>query len=81
MHWMEVIMKLEDYILSYNSGSQTFDEDSWTMLIEWGIEWTLNQSYEFKVMNSSSTPRSKTKDKHCWYFVPYAFNSKTQVGD
>jgi hypothetical protein len=67
-----------------NSGSQTFDEDWWTMLIESGIEWTLNQSYEFKVMNTLSTPRPKTKDKHCWYFVlcinikededTYAFN-------
>jgi hypothetical protein len=51
------------------SGSQTFDEDWWTMLIE--SEWTLNQSDEFKVMNSLSTPRPKTKDEHCWYFVPY----------
>jgi hypothetical protein len=68
----------------YNSGSQTFDEDWWTMLIESGTEWILNQSYEFKVMNSLSTPRPKTKDEHCWYFVPcinikehydtYAFN-------
>jgi hypothetical protein len=54
------------------------------MLIESGTKWTLNQSCEFKVMNSLSTPRPKTKDKHCWYFVPcinikededkYAFN-------
>jgi hypothetical protein len=57
-----------------------FDEDWWTML----IEWILNQSDEFKVMNSLSTLRSKTNDEHCWYFVPcinikedediYAFN-------
>jgi hypothetical protein len=56
------------------------------MLIESGTEWTLNQSYEFKVMNSLSTPRPKTKDEHCWYFVPcinikededtYTFNRK-----
>jgi hypothetical protein len=54
------------------------------MLIESRTEWTLNQSYEVKVMNSLSTPRPKTKDEHCWYFVPcinikekedtYAFN-------
>jgi hypothetical protein len=66
------------------SGSQTFDEDWWTMLIESGTEWTFNQSYEFKVMNSLSIPWPKTKDEHCWYFVPcinikededtYAFN-------
>jgi hypothetical protein len=31
------------------------------MLIEFGTEWTLNQSYEFKVMNSLSTPRPKTR--------------------
>jgi hypothetical protein len=53
-----------------NSRSQTFDEDWWTMLIEPGTEWTLNQSYEFKVMNRLSTPRSKTKDEHCWSFIP-----------
>jgi hypothetical protein len=67
-----------------NSRSQTFDEDWWTMLIEFGTEWTFNQSYEFKEMNSLSTLRPKTKDEHCWYFVPcinikededtYAFN-------
>jgi hypothetical protein len=67
-----------------NSGSQTFNEDWWTLLIGFGTEWTLDQSYEFKVMNSLSTPRSKTKDEHRWYFVPcinikededtYAFN-------
>jgi hypothetical protein len=54
------------------------------MLIEFGTEWTLNQSDEFKVMNSLSTLRPKTKDEHYWYFVPcinikededtYAFN-------
>jgi hypothetical protein len=54
------------------------------MLIESGIEWTLNQSYEFKVMNSLSTPSPKTKNEHCLYFTPcinikegedtYAFN-------
>jgi hypothetical protein len=54
------------------------------MLIESGTEWTLNQSYEFKVMNSLSTPRPKTKDEQRLYFVPcinikededtYAFN-------
>jgi hypothetical protein len=41
------------------------------MLIEFGTEWALNQSYEFKVFNSLSAPRSKTKDEHCWYFVSY----------
>jgi hypothetical protein len=66
------------------SGSQTFDEEWWTMLIESGTEWTLNQSNQFKVMNSLNTPRPKTKDEHCWNFVPcinikededtYAFN-------
>jgi hypothetical protein len=45
----------------YNNGSQTFDEDWWTMLIEFGTEWTLNQSDEFKVMNSLSTPRPKIR--------------------
>jgi hypothetical protein len=54
-----------------NSGSQTFDEDWWTMLIESDIEWTLNQSYEFKVFNSLSTLIPKTKDEHCWCFVPW----------
>jgi hypothetical protein len=46
---------------SINSGSQTFDEDWWTMLIESSTEWTLNQSYDFKVMNSLSTqdPRQR----------------------
>jgi hypothetical protein len=54
------------------------------MLIESNTEWTLNQSNEFKVMNSLSTPRPKTKGEYCWYFVPcinikededtYAFN-------
>jgi hypothetical protein len=56
--------------LAMNNGSQTFDEDWWTMLIEPGTEWTLNQSYEFKVMNSLSTPRPKTKDEHYWSFIP-----------
>jgi hypothetical protein len=54
-----------------NSRSQTFNEDWWTMLIEPGTKWTLNQSYEFKVMNSLNTPRPKTKDEYYWYFVPY----------
>jgi hypothetical protein len=31
------------------------------MLIESGTEWILNQSDEFKVMNSLSTPRPKTR--------------------
>jgi hypothetical protein len=31
------------------------------MLIESSTEWILNQSYEFKVMNSLSTPRPKTR--------------------
>jgi hypothetical protein len=72
------------FSVPFNSGSQTFDEDWWTMLIASGTEWTLNQSYEFKVINSLTTPWSKTKDEHCWYFVPcinikedeatYAFN-------
>jgi hypothetical protein len=69
---------------SFISGSQAFDEDWWTILIEFSTEWILNQSDEFKVMNSLSTPRPKTKDEYCWYFVPcinikededtYAFN-------
>jgi hypothetical protein len=52
-------------------------------MIESGTEWTLNQ-LEFKVMNSLSTRRPKTKDEYYWYFVPcinikededtYAFN-------
>jgi hypothetical protein len=54
------------------------------MVIEFNIGWTLNQSYEFKGMNSLSILRPKTKDEHCWYFIPcinikededtYAFN-------
>jgi hypothetical protein len=32
------------------------------MLIESGTEWTFNQSYEFKIMNSLSTPRSKVQE-------------------
>jgi hypothetical protein len=44
----------------HNSGSQTFDEDWWTMLIESSTEWTLNQSDEFKVINNLSTSKSKT---------------------
>jgi hypothetical protein len=39
------------------------------MVIEFGTEWTLNQSDEFKVINSLRTPKSKTKDEHYWYFV------------
>jgi hypothetical protein len=57
-------------VIQFNSGSYTFDEDWWTMLIESGTKWTLNQSYDFKVMNSLSTPRPKAKDEHCWSFVP-----------
>jgi hypothetical protein len=33
--------------------------------IESSTEWTLNQSYEFKIMNTLSIPRPKTKDEHC----------------
>jgi hypothetical protein len=40
------------------------------MLIKFGIKWTLNQSYGFKVINSLRIPQPKTKDEHCWYFVP-----------
>jgi hypothetical protein len=40
------------------------------MLIEFGTKRTLNQSYEFKVINSLRTPKPKTMDEHCWYFVP-----------
>jgi hypothetical protein len=71
-------------IYLYISGSQIFDEEWWTIVIESGTGWTLNQSNEFKVMNSFSNPRPKTEDKHCWYFIPginikedediYAFN-------
>jgi hypothetical protein len=31
------------------------------MLIEFGIEWALNQLDEFKVINNLTTPKSKTK--------------------
>jgi hypothetical protein len=41
------------------------------MLIEFGTKWTLNQLDEFKVINSLKTPKPKTKDEYCWYFVPY----------
>jgi hypothetical protein len=64
----KVVQKTEG-ILGVN-GSQSVDEDWWTMLIEFGPEWTFNQSYEFKVMNSLSTPRPKTKDEYYWYFFP-----------
>jgi hypothetical protein len=40
------------------------------MLIEFGIEWALNQLDEFKVINSLTIPKSKTKAEHCWHFVP-----------
>jgi hypothetical protein len=56
------------------------------MMIEFGIEWAFNQSYEFKVINSLTTPKSKTKAEQYWHFVPcitikenediYAFNRK-----
>jgi Pyruvate/2-oxoacid:ferredoxin oxidoreductase delta subunit len=56
------------------------------MLIEFGTEWALNQSDEFKVIKSLTIPKSKTKVEQCWYFVPcitikknedtYAFNRK-----
>ena len=34
------------------------------MLIEFGNQWALNQSNEFKVINSLTTPKSKTKAAH-----------------
>jgi hypothetical protein len=40
------------------------------MVIEFGIEWTLNQSDEFKIINSLRTPKPKTKNDHYLYFVP-----------
>jgi hypothetical protein len=56
------------------------------MLIAFGTKWALNQSDKFKVINSLTTPKPKTKDEQCWYFVPcitikenedtYAFNRK-----
>jgi hypothetical protein len=56
------------------------------MMIEFGTEWALNQSDEFKVINSLITPKPKTKAEQSWYFVPcitikenedtYAFNRK-----
>jgi hypothetical protein len=56
------------------------------MLIEFGLEWALNQLDEFKVINSLTTPKPKTKAKQCWHFVPcitikenegtYVFNEK-----
>jgi hypothetical protein len=46
------------------------------MMIEFGIEWALNQSDEFKVINSLTTPKSQTHVEHvgtlleqCWHFV------------
>jgi hypothetical protein len=66
MHWIDTLGSYP-WIFWFShdgsniSGSQTFDEDWWTMLIEFGIEWTLNQSDEFKVMNSLNTPRPKTR--------------------
>jgi hypothetical protein len=39
------------------------------MLIEVGTKWSSNRSYEFKV-SIVWNPKTKTKDKHCWYFVP-----------
>jgi hypothetical protein len=54
------------------------------MMIEFGTEWALNQSDEFKVINSLTIPKPKTKAEQCWHFVPcittkdnediYAFN-------
>ena len=50
----------------------------------WIWHWIDPQPLEFKVMNSLSTPRPKTKNEYYWYFVPcinmkededtYAFN-------
>jgi hypothetical protein len=34
------------------------------MMIEFGTEWALNQSNEFKVINSLTTPKPKTKAEH-----------------
>jgi hypothetical protein len=63
------LAQVQKLLIQY-SGSQTFDEDWWTMLIESSIEWTLNQSYEFKVINSLSTPRPKTMDETLLIFCP-----------
>jgi hypothetical protein len=34
------------------------------MMIEFGTEWALNQSDEFKVVNSLTTPKPKTNVEH-----------------
>jgi Pyruvate/2-oxoacid:ferredoxin oxidoreductase delta subunit len=56
------------------------------MMIEFGTEWAFNQSDEFNVIDSLTTPKLKIKVEQCWYFVPcitikenedtYAFNRK-----
>jgi Pyruvate/2-oxoacid:ferredoxin oxidoreductase delta subunit len=40
------------------------------MMIEFGTEWALNQSDGFKVINSLTTQKPKTKAEQCWHFVP-----------
>jgi hypothetical protein len=50
LQWIKVMFLLRLVI----SGWQTFAEDWWTMLIDFGIEWTLNQSDEFRVINIRS---------------------------
>jgi hypothetical protein len=47
------------------------------MTIEFGTEWALKQLDEFKVINSLTTLKPKTKIEHvgtlleqCWHFVP-----------
>jgi hypothetical protein len=40
-------------------------------LIEFGVEWALNQSNEFKVINSLTTSKPKTKAEYYYYFVSY----------
>jgi hypothetical protein len=40
------------------------------MMIEFGTEWAFNQSDEFKVINSLTTSKPKTKAEQCWHFVP-----------
>jgi hypothetical protein len=59
-----------------NSGSQTFDEDWWTMLIESSTEWTLNQSYEFKVINSLNTPKTQNKEWTLLIFCPMHYHQR-----
>jgi hypothetical protein len=45
------------------------------MMIEFGIEWALNQSDEFKVINSLTTPKSQTHVEHVGTMLALCWNN------